>query len=206
MKSMKKILAVILVVIMTMSILTACGEDSTNATSEGAVSDATVESTAAPNPAAGTYECFIFDESDAETVQTAFHGGYLSAMTTVKQVNTLVLNDDYTYSYTKRITGTREGQEGTVDLSAVFTGIYTVEGDRVTLAYPDDCEYTHDWAFFDGFLFSETGIATNGDLIEDQFQSLQYFPTPIYPKDPIESTDSVNVTINITDDSFSYND
>ncbi len=62
---------------------------------------------------AGTYTCLVYDSETAEGQPgDIFHREFMQGIKPAKQENTLVLNADGTYEYTKTFTGQRR-VEGT---------------------------------------------------------------------------------------------
>lgn len=178
---MKKGLAV-LMALMLVCVLTACGG----------------------NSIAGTYTVNLITE---EISGNLTHNGYLVAIQSV-QTNTLILNEDGTYSYTKVVTGNREGVGG-VNLSYTFIGTYTAEDMVVTLHTPTDCEFNEDWGpFTDHGFQNSSGKHSEGATVQCKAESghepLNMFLTP-YLVDSDE-TGEVVITVDVENSTFSYNE
>lgn len=134
-------------------------------------------------------------------------------------VNTLVLNDDGTYEYTK-LTGTldEEGNPykyksggkvyGTFEMRYVFTGTYTQEEQKVTLEPPDDCTFTENWGNLAGSagMVNSSGTASAGDRVHSMEgmdeDPLDYFEGFYYWHGGHEN--SVTVTIHPDSGTFTY--
>ena len=65
-----------------------------------------------------------------DLVSNTFHNGFVTAIGMTGE-NTVVLKDDGTYEYTKRLMQTAEDGTVTADLVYTFTGTYTKDGDTV---------------------------------------------------------------------------
>ena len=59
--------------------------------------------------------------------------------------NTVVLKDDGTYEYTKRLMQTAEDGTVAADLVYTFTGTYTKDGDTVVLMFPTAGTASENW-------------------------------------------------------------
>ena len=85
----------------------------------------------------------------AEFANNSMSSGFLSAIgapDTSKQMNTLILNEDNTYSLTKNITITQGTDDsGDIIIEYIFTGNYTKEGTMVTLDAAENVEYSEEW-------------------------------------------------------------
>ena len=67
-----------------------------------------------------------------DLVSNTFHNGFVTAIGMTGE-NTVVLKDDGTYEYTKRLMQTAEDGTVAADLVYTFTGTYTKDGDTVVL-------------------------------------------------------------------------
>lgn len=157
---------------------------------------------------AGTYTHELTAEDLAGATS---HNGFLSALSAT-QKNTLVLNEDNTYSYTKTVTAPeKDGQDLGLNLTFEFTGTYTAEENVVTLEVPTDCKFEEAWgALADaGMFLNSAGSASNGDKVQckegETHDPLDMFLTPYY-LDSTNHDSSVVVTINTEDGSFTYNE
>ena len=65
-----------------------------------------------------------------DLVSNTFHNGFVTAIGMTGE-NTVVLKDDGTYEYTKRLMKTAEDGTVVADLVYTFTGTYTKDGDTV---------------------------------------------------------------------------
>ena len=65
-----------------------------------------------------------------DLVSNTFHNGFVTAIGMTGE-NTVVLKDDGTYEYTKRLMQTAEDGTVAADLVYTFTGTYTKDGDTV---------------------------------------------------------------------------
>ena len=65
-----------------------------------------------------------------DLVSNTFHNGFVTAIGMTGE-NTVVLKDDGTYEYTKRLMKTAEDGTVAADLVYTFTGTYTKDGDTV---------------------------------------------------------------------------
>ncbi len=70
-----------------------------------------------------------------DLVSNTFHNGFVTAIGMTGE-NTVVLKDDGTYEYTKRLLQTAEDGTVTADIVYTFTGTYTQDGDTVVLQFP----------------------------------------------------------------------
>lgn len=70
-----------------------------------------------------------------DLVSNTFHNGFVTAIGMTGE-NTVVLKDDGTYEYTKRLMQTAEDGTVAADLVYTFTGTYTKDGDTVVLMFP----------------------------------------------------------------------
>ena len=70
-----------------------------------------------------------------DLVSNTFHNGFVTAIGMTGE-NTVVLKDDGTYEYTKRLMQTAEDGTVTADIVYTFTGTYTKDGDTVVLMFP----------------------------------------------------------------------
>ena len=179
MKMMKQILAFALALLMVCA-LTACGGGGSKSV-------------------AGTYTVTMDAE---ECANNLVHNGYLAASVPT-EVNTLVLNDDNTYTYTTHITTEKNG----VELKYVFTGTYTNTDAEVTLEAPTDCEFSEVWgAFTDYGFLNSSGKHSEGAVVQCKAESghkpLEMFLTP-YLIDSDETGD-VKVTLDADNATCTY--
>lgn len=156
----------------------------------------------------GTYT-FTVDPTDVGG--NSQHSAFL-ADSVPSQTNTLILNDDNTYSLEKKL------DEDTIHVDITFTGTYTVKDDVVTLSVPTDVIWNVDWGqfiemgFFPGVL---TGQLSKGDtsieckriIMADNslgggHDPLNMFLTPYYLDS--EKTGEVNVTVDKSAKTFAY--
>ena len=156
--------------------------------------------------ASGTYTAFFSTEELSGSVE---HTGYIAGVQ-AQQKNTLVLNDDGTYEYTKLVGIFDENQE-LVDgmaLSFLYTGNYEEDGDTITLKAPAECVFSENWGGLAeaGHLLNSEGTASAGDLVNCK-EGTTHDPMKIFPgafyKEANEVVDTV-ITIN-ADGTFSYN-
>lgn len=134
------------------------------------------------------------------------------------EMNTLVLKDDGTYEYTKllgTITDAGEVTEITTEngtmryeVSYVYTGSYTQEGDQVTMNVPEECVFSEDWGILEtmGYLKNSAGMASKGDRVVN-YEGTDYDPwdnfgSPVYKFAGHDA--AVSVTVN-ADGTFTYN-
>lgn len=159
---------------------------------------------------AGTYKYQISPEQlEGQTS----HNGFISALG-ASQINTLVLNDDGTYEYTKQIVVLNDSgkvDSNGINLTHKFTGKYTSEDFVVTLESPEDNEFDENWASLSetGYLLNSSGKASAGDLVqvkEDEFHKpLDLFLTEYY-LDSEKHDSSVVVTVDKETSTFTYNE
>ena len=79
-----------------------------------------------------------------DLVSNTFHNGFVTAIGMTGE-NTVVLKDDGTYEYTKRLMQTAEDGTVTADLVYTFTGTYTKDGDTVVLMFPTAGTASENW-------------------------------------------------------------
>lgn len=157
--------------------------------------------------ASGTYTAYF---STGEMSGSCAHSGFIAGVK-ASEKNTLVLNEDGTYEYTKFVGNFDENLEpveGGVALSFVYTGTYEEDGSTITLKIPTECVFSENWAALDeaGYLSSSEGKASAGDIVrckENQTHDpMLIFPGPLYQD--AEALVDVVVTIN-ADGTFTYN-
>ena len=162
-----------------------------------------------------------------EITQNTFHNGFVTALGG-NEVNTLTLNDDGTYVYTKEIH--QEAEDGTVVegteeapamlLTYVFTGTYTKDGDTVVLAFPTAVKFSENWGglALSGYFLNSEGEATltdgvfEGDIVQckeaESHNPFDLFPG-VYMVDALVVGDGFDadanaVTVTLNGDSFDY--
>ena len=79
-----------------------------------------------------------------DLVSNTFHNGFVTAIGMTGE-NTVVLKDDGTYEYTKRLMQTAEDGTVTADIVYTFTGTYTKDGDTVVLMFPTAGTASENW-------------------------------------------------------------
>lgn len=164
--------------------------------------------------AEGTYtHHFTAEELAGNTEMNGFVSA--SAMT---ELNTLVLKDDGTYEYTKKLGNldengevqnfTYEGTEMTgACLIYTFTGSYTQDGENVTLNVPDDCVFSEAWGALTelGYMSDSEGVASEGARVVNyegtDFDPMDCFAGPYYKFTGHDTP--VNVVV-AEDGTFSY--
>ena len=157
--------------------------------------------------ASGTYTAYFTTE---DMSGSCAHSGFIAGVG-ASEKNTLVLNEDGTYEYTKFVSKFDENQEpieGALALRFVFTGSYEEDGNTITLKVPTECVFSEDWASLAaaGYFMNSEGKASEGDIVQcketQTHDPMLIFPGPLY-QDADELVDVV-VTIN-TDGTFTYN-
>ena len=185
-KNVAKVLALILAVVSCIGLMTACSAPSV----------------------AGTYT-FTVDPTDV--AGNSQHSAFL-ADAVPSQVNTLVLNEDGTYSLTKKL------DEDSIHINIEFTGTYTFKDSDVTLAAPTDVIWDVDWGqfiemgFFPGVLKGQlskgdTGIMCGRIIQPDNsigggHDPKNMFLTPYYLDS--EKTGTQDITVNKGSKTFTY--
>ena len=145
--------------------------------------------------------------------------GQKTAGVKLNAMNTIVLNADGTYEYTK-LTGTLDEEGnlqkyksggkvyGTIELRYIFAGEYEQEGDRVTLAPPTDCTFAESWGNLteSAGMIDNSGTASEGSRVHSMENvdedPLDYFEGFYYWHNGHEN--SVVVTVNDEDGTFTY--
>lgn len=166
--------------------------------------------------AESTYTCY-FGLEDLAGV-TDMNGFIVSQP--MSELNTIVLNDDGTYVYTKLLGTLNEefvpadvALEGDQTMRAtalkyVYTGTYTIDGDQVVLGLPVECEFSEDWGTLVdmGYMSNSEGLASEGARVHNyegvDFDPWDNFSTPVYKFDGHDTP--VSVTIH-ADGTFTYN-
>lgn len=90
-----------------------------------------------------------------DLVSNTFHNGFVTAIGMTGE-NTVVLKDDGTYEYTKRLMQTAEDGTVTADIVYTFTGTYTKDGDTVVLMFPTAGTASENWGSLAGSYFQNT--------------------------------------------------
>ena len=157
--------------------------------------------------ASGTYTAYF---STAEMSGSCAHSGFIAGVGGSEK-NTLVLNEDGTYEYTKFVGNLDENLEpveGGVALCFVYTGTYEEDGSTITLKAPTECVFSENWANLAelGYFMNSEGKASEGGIVQckenQTHDPMLIFPGPLY-QDADELVDVV-VTIN-ADGTFTYN-
>ena len=97
-----------------------------------------------------------------DLVSNTFHNGFVTAIGMTGE-NTVVLKDDGTYEYTKRLMQTAEDGTVAADLVYTFTGTYTKDGDTVVLMFPTAGTASENWGPLAGSYFQNTENASFAD-------------------------------------------
>ena len=97
-----------------------------------------------------------------DLVSNTFHNGFVTAIGMTGE-NTVVLKDDGTYEYTKRLMQTAEDGTVAADLVYTFTGTYTKDGDTVVLMFPTAGTASENWGPLAGSYFQNTENAAFAD-------------------------------------------
>nr|MBP7938499.1 hypothetical protein [Clostridia bacterium] len=97
-----------------------------------------------------------------DLVSNTFHNGFVTAIGMTGE-NTVVLKDDGTYEYTKRLMQTAEDGTVTADIVYTFTGTYTKDGDTVVLMFPTAGTASENWGSLAGSYFQNTESAAFAD-------------------------------------------
>ena len=157
--------------------------------------------------ASGTYTAYFSTE---DMSGSCAHSGFIVGVG-ASEKNTLVLNEDGTYEYTKLVSKFDENLEpveGALALRFVYTGSYEEDGSTITLKVPAECVFSEDWASLKdaGYFMNSEGKASAGDIVQckenQTHDPMMIFPGPLY-QDAAELVDVV-VTIN-ADGTFTYN-
>lgn len=162
-----------------------------------------------------------------EIIQNTFHNGFVTAMGG-NEVNTLILNDDGTYTYTKEIH--QEAEDGTAVAATeetpvllvtyTFTGTYTQDGDTVVLAFPTAVKFSENWGNLAamGYFQNTEGEASfvdgefAGDIVQCK-EAESHNPFDVFPGafmvdslvmgDGFDA-DANTVTVTLNGDTFDY--
>ncbi|MBR6029970.1 MAG: hypothetical protein IKP40_12870 [Clostridia bacterium] len=175
--------------------------------------------------AEGTY---VKKYSTEEITQNTFHNGFVTALGGV-EINTLVLNDDGTYVYTKEICNVDESgaklvsteEAPVMTITYTFTGAYTQDGDTVVLAFPNHVDFSEDWGNLAamGYFKNSAGAADfadgeiSGDIVqckeEESHVAFDLFENPflvdsLTTSDAAFDAEECTVTVTLTGDTFEY--
>ena len=153
-----------------------------------------------------------------DLVSNTFHNGFVTAIGMTGE-NTVVLKDDGTYEYTKRLMKTAEDGTVAADLVYTFTGTYTKDGDTVVLMFPTAGTASENWGPLAGSYFQNTENASFADsdyaagvvqckeaeshLIADLFEG-PYLLDSLTTSDAAFDAEECTVTITISGDTFDY--
>ena len=153
-----------------------------------------------------------------DLVSNTFHNGFVTAIGMTGE-NTVVLKDDGTYEYTKRLMKTAEDGTVAADLVYTFTGTYTKDGDTVVLMFPTAGTASENWGPLAGSYFQNTENASFADsdyaagvvqckeaeshLIADLFEG-PYLLDSLTTSDAAFDAEECTVTIPISGDTFDY--
>ena len=157
--------------------------------------------------ASGTWTAYFTTE---QMSGSCAHSGFIAGVGGSEK-NTLVLNEDGTYEYTKFVGKFDENLEPAADgiaLSFVYTGTYEEDGSTITLKVPTECVFSENWANLVelGYFLNSEGKASAGDIVQckenQTHDPMLIFPGSLY-QDAAELVDVV-VTIN-SDGTFTYN-
>ena len=151
-------------------------------------------------------------------IANTFHNGFVTAIGMTGE-NTVVLKDDGTYEYTKRLMQTAEDGTVTADIVYTFTGTYTKDGDTVVLMFPTAGTASENWGSLAGSYFQNTENAAFADsdyaagvvqckeaeshLIADLFEG-PYLLDNLTTSDAAFDAEECTVTITISGDTFDY--
>ena len=158
-----------------------------------------------------------------EITSNTFHNGFVTALGAV-EANTLTLNNDGTYVYTKELHSLAE--DGTVVPDALlitytFAGTFTQDGDTVVLAFPTACDWSENWGNLAemGYFMNGSGSAVwaddeaSGDMVQCKAEE-GHVPFDIFPGafvlDSLVTSEAgfdaeaCTVTITLNGDSFDY--
>lgn len=164
----------------------------------------------AGNNVAGTYTKSFSSE---ELAGNTWHNGFITALG-LSQLNTLKLNEDGSYEYTKLVakfddTGNASEDESSPQITFTFTGKYTSTNDKVTLAIPTESIFDESWGSIaeGGYITNSSGKASAGDKVVpkegEEYDPLNVFLTPYYLESGKHDQDVI-VTINKDNSSFVY--
>jgi hypothetical protein len=153
-----------------------------------------------------------------DLVSNTFHNGFVTAIGMTGE-NTVVLKDDGTYEYTKRLMQTAEDGTVAADLVYTFTGTYTKDGDTVVLMFPTAGTASENWGPLAGSYFQNTENASFADsdyaagvvqckeaeshLIADLFEG-PYLLDSLTTSDAAFDAEECTVTITVSGDTFDY--
>ena len=153
-----------------------------------------------------------------DLVSNTFHNGFVTAIGMTGE-NTVVLKDDGTYEYTKRLMQTAEDGTVTADIVYTFTGAYTQDGDTVVLMFPTAGTASENWGSLTGSYFQNTENAAFADsdyaagvvqckeaeshLIADLFEG-PYLLDNLTTSDAAFDAEECTVTITVSGDTFDY--
>lgn len=196
-RKMKSLVAMLVTTVSMSMLFTACGGAGANDGVDG-------------GSVIGTYTLKIAKE---DVSGNSSNNGFISAMG-ASQINTIVLNDDKSYEYTKEVAvfdETGKADNSPVKLTYKFTGKYSNQDNVVTLEVPKDCEFDEKWGQIQelGYLNNTSGKASNGDKVTslngESNDPLDYFLTKYYVNNNKHDS-SVVVTVDKGNSSFSYNE
>ena len=144
-----------------------------------------------------------------DLVSNTFHNGFVTAIGMTGE-NTVVLKDDGTYEYTKRLMQTAEDGTVTADIVYTFTGTYTKDGDTVVLMFPTAGTASENWGSLAGS-FADSDYAADvvqckeaeSHLIADLFEG-PYLLDNLTTSDAAFDAEECTVTITISGDTFDY--
>lgn len=153
-----------------------------------------------------------------DLVSNTFHNGFVTALGMTGE-NTIVLKDDGTYEYTKRLMQVAEDGTVSCDIVYTFTGTYTQDGDTVVLAFPTAGTASENWGSLTGSYFQNTESASFADsdyaagivqckeeeshVMADLFEG-PYLLDNLTTSDAAFDADECTVTITISGDTFDY--
>ena len=158
-----------------------------------------------------------------DLVSNTFHNGFVTAIGMTGE-NTVVLKDDGTYEYPKRLMQTVPmligfGCTVPADIVYTFTGTYTQDGDTVVLMFPTSGTASENWGSLAGSYFQNTENAAFADsdyaagvvqckeaeshLIADLFEG-PYLLDNLTTSDAAFDAEECTVTITVSGDTFDY--
>ena len=166
------------------------------------------EKQASDKSVAGEYTIFYSTE---ELGGNTAHNGFVTGLG-LSQKNTVTLNEDNTYEYTKELSVFNDEQmseDNSVDVVYTFNGDYESEGDKVTLSAPSDVTFDENWAILSesGHLASTKGTSKDKVVPKEgeEYNPLDAFLTPYYSYSATNDS-TVVITVNQSDNTFEYNE